>query len=75
MAAVQWSNSTSTKGMRHVNIRENAVREAIQEFNEVEVLHIDGKVNISDILTKEHKSADTYLSIRDSFMSRRLHGG
>ena len=26
MAAVQWSNSTSTKGMRHVNIRENAVR-------------------------------------------------
>jgi hypothetical protein len=25
---VDWSNSFSTKGMRHVNIRENAVREA-----------------------------------------------
>jgi len=35
--AVDWSNSSSTKGMRHVNIRENAVREAIG-FNEVSVL-------------------------------------
>ncbi len=25
--AVDWSNSFSTKGMRHVDIRENAIRE------------------------------------------------
>jgi len=40
--AVNWSNTSSTKGMRHVNIRENAVREAIHEFNEVTVSHILG---------------------------------
>ncbi len=75
MVTVQWSNSNSNKGMQHMSIRENAFREAIQVYNEVEVRHVSGKANPSDILTKEHKSADTYLTIRDSFMSCCLQGG
>jgi Reverse transcriptase (RNA-dependent DNA polymerase) len=75
MAAVNWSNNTSHKAMRHVNIRENAIREAIHEYNEITVKHIGGKVNPSDLFTKEHKLADTFRTIRDSFMSRRSSGG
>lgn len=42
--AVSWSNFFSTKGMQHVNIRENAVREA-QVLNEVSIHHIHGPHN------------------------------
>jgi hypothetical protein len=69
MAAVMWSNSTSNKAMRHVNIRENAVRKAVHEHKEVTIQHIGNKVNPSDLFTKEHKSDEIYRSIWDSFMS------
>jgi hypothetical protein len=74
-AAVLWCNTTSQKGMRHVNIRENAVREAVHEHGEVSILHVSGKTNPADLFTKEHKSGDVFRSIRDSFMSRRSSGG
>jgi len=74
-AAVIWSNSSSTKGMHHYNVRENAVREAINEYKEVTVQHIGGKVNPADLFTKEHKSDETFRNLRDSFMSRRSSGG
>jgi hypothetical protein len=63
------------KGMRHLNIRENAIREAIQEFDEIDVQHIGGVSNPADLFTKEHKSDSIFISLRDSFMSRRSHGG
>jgi hypothetical protein len=63
MAAVNWSNTTSHKAMRHVNIRENAIREAIHEFHEISVLHIGGKVNPADLFTKEHKSNEIFCSL------------
>ena len=53
--AVNWSNTSSNKGMRHVNIRENAIREAIHEFKEINISHIPGTCNPSDIFTKEFK--------------------
>ena len=74
-AAVNWCNTTSNKAMRHVNIRENAVREAVQTYHEVTVEHIGGKLNPSDLFTKEHKSDEIFRGIRDSFMSRRSSGG
>ena len=67
--AVNWSNTSSTKGMRHVNIRENAVREAIHEFNEVAVLHIPGAHNPSDIFTKEFKSDAIFRTLRGLLLS------
>jgi hypothetical protein len=75
MAAVNWSNTTSQKGMRWVNIRENSIREAIHEYHEITVQHIGGKVNPADLFTKEHKSDDCFRALRDSFMSRRSSGG
>jgi hypothetical protein len=74
-AAVDWSNMTSHKGMHHMNICESAVHKAIHVYNKIKVEHIGGKTNVSDLLTKEHKSDIIYLDIRDSFMSHHLHGG
>jgi hypothetical protein len=66
--AVDWSNSSSTKGMRHVNIRENAVREA-KEFNEVSILHIAGASNPSDLFSKEFKSDAIFRTLRGLLLS------
>jgi len=61
--AIDWSHSFSTKGMRHYNIRENAVREA-QQLQEVFVSHVNGKCNPADIFTKEFKSDSIFRAIR-----------
>jgi hypothetical protein len=55
MATVNWSNTTSHKVMHHINIRENAIHEAVHEYNEITVQHIGGKVNPSDLFTKEQR--------------------
>ena len=68
--AVDWCKTTSTKGMRHVNIRENCVREAVHEFHEVQIFHIPGKHNPSDIFTKEHKDVTAFLTLRDTLLRR-----
>jgi hypothetical protein len=62
--AVDWSNTSSTKGMRHVNIRESAVREA-RLFNEISVLHVPGECNPADLFTKEFKSDSTFWALRN----------
>jgi hypothetical protein len=60
--------------MRHVNIQESTIREAIHEHNKVAVPHIlGGKVNPLDLFTKEHKSDELLCSIQ-SFMSQRSSG-
>ncbi len=66
--SVDWSNSFSTKGMRHVNIWENAVREA-RLLNEVSISHIAGSTNPADLFTKEFKSDVTFRSLRDLLLS------
>ncbi len=50
--AVEWSNSFSTKGMHHLNIHKNAVREA-QQLQEVSISQISGTCNSADIFTKK----------------------
>jgi hypothetical protein len=61
-ACVCWSKSTTTKGLRHVQIRENAIRESVQS-DFITVLHIEGKVNLADLFTKEDKDADHFISL------------
>jgi hypothetical protein len=61
---VEWSHSFSAKGMHHLNIQENAVREA-QQLQEVSIGHIDGTCNPANIFTKEFKSDSTFCSLRD----------
>ena len=63
-ACVAWSHSLSTKGLRHIQIRENAVREEVQAGN-IKVKHIAGDLNLSDLFTKEDKGVHHFLRIVD----------
>ena len=74
--AVQWSKGTTTKKMRWIDLRENLVRENIH--NKItSVTHISGKINLSDIFTKEFCDTSYFLHLRDSFMiySKVFHTG
>ena len=64
-ATVQWSHNMTTKGLRYIQIRENAVREQVQA-QLIQVKHIGGIHNSSDIFTKEDKDITHYLHCRDS---------
>ena len=66
-ACVAWSHSMSTKGLRHIQIRENAVREEVQNGNIV-IRHIAGKLNCSDLFTKEDKDVQHYVLIVSHIM-------
>ncbi len=71
MACVLWSKTTSTKGLRHIQIRENAIRESIaSDF--ISVNHIEGKVNLADIFTKEDKDTEHFINVRDQLMAPGL---
>ena len=65
--AIQWSKGTTTKKMRWVDLRENLVRENVLNST-VKISHIPGKVNLSDIFTKEFRDVSQYLFLRDLFM-------
>ena len=64
---VDWSKGTSTKGMRHINLKDCAVRDSIQA-KEVDLCHIPGDINPSDIFTKEMRDAAHFRTLHDSFM-------
>ena len=61
MACVTWSKSKTTKGLRYIQIRENAIR----ENPHITVEKVEGKTNPSDMFSKEDKDPVHYLSIRD----------
>ena len=49
-------------------MRENEVRKAVQN-NFARVKHVSGKLNLSDILTKEDKDKAVYITLRYRLMS------
>jgi hypothetical protein len=52
-------------------MRENRIRENIaSKF--VSISHIDGKINLADVFTKEMKDTSHFVEIRDLFMCRHL---
>ena len=63
-ACIKWSRNMTTKGLRYIQIRENAVRESVQD-KFIDLLHIEGKINIADLFTKEDKDSKHFISIRD----------
>jgi deoxyuridine 5'-triphosphate nucleotidohydrolase len=67
-ACVCWSGNMTTKGLRHIQIRENAIRESVQN-NFILVKHIQGKLNLSDMFTKEDKDVGHFLTIRNLVMT------
>jgi hypothetical protein len=66
-ACVQWSKKATTKGLRHIQMRENRIRENVaSKF--VLIKHIDGKLNFADIFTKEMKDVAHFIELRDLCM-------
>ena len=62
---------TVSRKLRHVNLREMLVREA-QRLGYIHVMHVPGKLNIADILTKEMKDDSHYRDMVDVITSPRL---
>ena len=60
----------TTKGLRHVQIREKAVRESVIS-GKVDIKHIAGEINLADMFTKEDRDQRHFITIRDAVMTRR----
>jgi hypothetical protein len=71
-ACVNWSKQCTSKGLRHIQMKENRVRENITSAL-VTIRHIEGKINLADIFTKEMKDTSHFVELRDLFMCQRLH--
>lgn len=63
-ACVMWSHNNTSKGLRHIQIRENAIRESIQNKH-VSISHVEGKINPADIFTKEDRDTNHFLQLRN----------
>eukprot|EP00957_Ditylum_brightwellii_P025824 1953840-Ditylum_brightwellii.AAC.1 len=66
-ACICWTKNLTTKGLRHIQIQENTVREAVHK-GEVVVKHIAGDANLSDMFTKEEKNSTHFLLMRDTIL-------
>eukprot|EP00957_Ditylum_brightwellii_P094434 7190833-Ditylum_brightwellii.AAC.2 len=66
-ACVCWAHSPTTKILRHIQIRENAVREAVQD-KQVKIKHIACKFNLADMFTKENKDISHFLQLQDMLL-------
>ena len=60
----QWS--------QHVQIRQNAVQEAVQS-KLVNINHIAGAVNLADLFTKEQKDAKHFILLWNIIMTNMEH--
>lgn len=54
MTCVQWCRNRTTRTIRHIQLRDNAVREGAQR-KEIIVRHVPGSENIEDIFTKKRQ--------------------
>jgi hypothetical protein len=52
-----WGKGWANRRMCHMKIRNMAVRDAHEHHQEIDIKHIEGKLNPANILTKEHRSA------------------
>ena len=72
---VQWSHSTTSKGLCHIQIHKNTIRESINA-GFVLVHHVEGAINLADLFTKEEKSPEHFVTIHDKIMlNLPLKGG
>lgn len=69
---VCWSLSEAiTKKLRHLNIREVAIRDAVCK-GDVILGHIPGALNFADTFAKETKDDEHFLDLRGASMSPRV---
>ena len=64
---VDRSKGTSAKGMLHINLKDCAVRDSIQA-KKVDLCHIRGEINPSDIFTKDMCGRSHFRTLCNSFM-------
>ena len=67
--ASKWHHNLTTKNLRHMELKDNSTREWVHD-KLLDVLHVPGKINISDIFTKEIRDTSLFRRLRDSFMCR-----
>ena len=68
-ACIVWSKATRTKGLRHIQMRENAIQESVaNDF--VSISYVEGKVNLADVFTKEDKDVAHFQRTRDIIMNQ-----
>ena len=67
MACIHWARNKTSKNTRHMQIRENAIRESVQN-KKVQIVHIDGKTNLADLFTKEDKDIAHFITIRNQIL-------
>jgi hypothetical protein len=70
-ACVNWSKRCTTKGIRHIQMKEYHIRENIAN-NFVMISHVDGRVNMADIFAKEMKDTGHFVELRDLMMCSRF---
>ena len=68
---IEWCKGVSNKNMRHYNIKENVVRDMVQNHKELTIQKIAGTENPADICTKEHKSDAIFIQLRDMLVIPR----
>jgi hypothetical protein len=57
--------------LRHIQMKENRVRENIQsQF--IKICHVNGKINLADLFTKEMKDTGHFVELRDLMLRPRL---
>jgi len=70
-ACVNWSKTCTTKGLRHIQMKENRIRENIQNHF-VTICHVEGKINLADLFTKEMRDTSHFVELRDMMLRPRL---
>jgi len=70
-ACINWSKSLTTKGLCHIQMKENHVRENIAN-NFVTIHHVDGKLNLADLFTKEMIDTSHFVEVHDMMMCPRF---
>jgi hypothetical protein len=66
-SCVRWSHNMTTQQIRHMEMRENVVREWVQD-SYLQILHVPDRTNPADIFTKEMQDGAHFWCLRDSFM-------
>jgi hypothetical protein len=66
-ACIQWAHNMTSKKIRHMELRENAVCEWVHD-GILNILHVKGRINPADIFTKEMRDGAHFRQLRDSFM-------
>jgi hypothetical protein len=70
-ACINWSKRCTTKGLRHIQMKENHVWENV-ERQFVTIQHIGGKINLADLFTKEMKDTSHFVELRDLILKPRF---